>query len=226
MLQGIDTVLRLWRGEAVRGRDGNGRDIDVRVYPRPVQGQPPIWLACTSSIDTFVQAGRMGANVLTALLRFGVEELEERIALYRRTRRESGHDPDAGRVTVMLHTYLDADEAAVHAASSEPLLEYLRSHLDFLGGSAAASTDRSGRMSEREREALLAHAFQRYSTTQALIGTPESCLRTVERLHRIGVNELACLVDFGVEFDAAMNGLRYLGELRALVSGSAAPVVV
>lgn len=226
MLQGIDTVLRLWRGEAVRGRDGNGRDIDVRVYPRPVQAQPPIWLACTSSIETFVQAGRMGANVLTALLRFGVEELEERIALYRRTRRESGHDPDAGRVTVMLHTYLDADEAAVDAASSEPLLDYLRSHLDFLGGSAGASSDGSGRMSEPEREALLAHAFQRYSTTQALIGTPDSCLRTVERLRGIGVNELACLVDFGVEFDAAMNGLRYLGELRALVSGSTAPVVV
>jgi hypothetical protein len=36
----------------------------------------------------------------------------------------------------------------------------------------------------------------------------------VEELEQIGVNEIACLIDFGVEDDAVMESLGYVDELR------------
>jgi alkanesulfonate monooxygenase SsuD/methylene tetrahydromethanopterin reductase-like flavin-dependent oxidoreductase (luciferase family) len=42
-LPGIETVRRLWRGEAVRVPDGEGRPIEVRILPQPVQPELPLW---------------------------------------------------------------------------------------------------------------------------------------------------------------------------------------
>jgi natural product biosynthesis luciferase-like monooxygenase protein len=212
MLRGIETFRRLWRGEAVRLRAGHGRETDLRVYPRPVQPEPPIWLAATSSAETFVEAGRIGANVLTALLRFDVDTLARHIAAYRESRRGHGHDPASGIVTLMLHTFVGPDEAVVRAAVTQPLREYLRSHLEFI--SPLASSAERLAVTEADREALVGRAFERYSTSHALIGTLETCLATVHRLADIGVNEIACLIDFGLPLQAAMDGLRHLDQLR------------
>ena len=38
----LETVRRLWRGEAVRVPDGEGRPIQVRILPRPVQPELPL----------------------------------------------------------------------------------------------------------------------------------------------------------------------------------------
>ncbi|HEX5720799.1 MAG TPA: LLM class flavin-dependent oxidoreductase [Thermoanaerobaculia bacterium] len=39
----LETVRRLWRGEAVRVPDGEGREIEVRILPRPIQPELPLW---------------------------------------------------------------------------------------------------------------------------------------------------------------------------------------
>src|SRR6185295_5478127 len=65
-------------------------------------------------------------------------------------------------------------------------------------------------------EALMAQAFERYFHTSGLFGTPEGCLSMVESLREIGVDEIACLVDFGVEPDAVLEGLTHLNRLREL----------
>lgn len=39
----IETVRRLWRGEAARVPDGEGRPIEVRILPRPIQRELPLW---------------------------------------------------------------------------------------------------------------------------------------------------------------------------------------
>ena len=43
----IETVRRLWRGEAVRVPDGEGRPIEVRILPQPVQRELPLWRIVT-----------------------------------------------------------------------------------------------------------------------------------------------------------------------------------
>ena len=52
------------------------------------------------------------------------------------------------------------------------------------------------------------HAFERYFGTAGLFGTPESCLATVDRLRGLGVDEIACLIDFGVDDDAVLDAPR------------------
>ena len=38
----VETVRRLWRGEAVRVPDGEGRPIEVRILPQPIQPELPL----------------------------------------------------------------------------------------------------------------------------------------------------------------------------------------
>ena len=68
MLQNIQEVQRLWQGGTTRVRDGAGNEVDLEIFPKPLQPQLPIWLTCSGDPAMFVKAGELGLNVLTALL--------------------------------------------------------------------------------------------------------------------------------------------------------------
>jgi natural product biosynthesis luciferase-like monooxygenase protein len=225
MARSIDVVRRLWRGEMVRTCNGPGEEIEIRIYPPPIQRDPPLWLTTAGNIETFRSAGRMGANVLTNLLGQKPEELAEKLTAYRTARQESGH-AGRGHVTLMLHTFVGTDLEQVRALVRKPFLEYLRVSTDLIQQArwdcpafANKADCRSGPgdasdLSEADLEVLMDHAFDRYFTTSGLFGTPQTCLEMVDHLKAIGVDEVACLIDFGVEGDAVLEGLRHLDELR------------
>lgn len=226
MARDVEVVRRLWRGEAVPFPGPDGREVPVRILPRPVQAELPIWITAAGSPDTFRLAGQLGANVLTHLLGQSVEEVAEKIAIYREARRTAGH-PGEGRVTLMLHTFIGEDEDAVRETVRRPMVEYLRSSMSLIRGVAASfpvfrhrarhledADDLLAGLSEEETEALLTHAFERYYETSGLFGTPARCRAMVERLHAIGVEEIACLIDFGVEPAKVLASLRLLAELK------------
>ena len=98
MLRDIETVRKLWRGEALPYRDGAGNEVAITTLPRPVQRELPIWLTAAGTPETFRIAGQIGANVLTHLLGQSIEELQDKIALYRAAWQEHGHGPGSGRV--------------------------------------------------------------------------------------------------------------------------------
>ncbi|HKR22288.1 MAG TPA: condensation domain-containing protein, partial [Pyrinomonadaceae bacterium] len=58
-------------------------------------------------------------------------------------------------------------------------------------------------------------AFEKYFETSTLMGTPEKCARLLDTLSDIGVDEIACLIDFGVDADSVLASLGLLDELRA-----------
>ena len=60
---------------------------------------------------------------------------------------------------------------------------------------------------------LIAFAFERYFTSASLMGTLEKCMAMVDRLQAIGVDEIACLIDFGVDVDSVLASLRHLHAL-------------
>jgi natural product biosynthesis luciferase-like monooxygenase protein len=215
MLRGIETLQRLWRGEAVRVPGGLGQEVAVQIYPRPVQPQLPIWLTAAGNPDTFEAAGRLGAGVLTHLLGQSLEDVAEKIRIYRASLERHGHPPERGHVTLMLHTFLGRDREAVRAQVREPFISYLRSSADLMQGLARSMGQGDpAALPARDLEALLAAAFERYFDTSALFGTPESCAALVGQLKRIGVDEVACLIDFGVAADAVLESLELLDELR------------
>jgi natural product biosynthesis luciferase-like monooxygenase protein len=218
MLRGIETVRRLWRGEKVRRRDGNGTDIEVRILPRPIQRELPIWVTAAGSPETFCLAGEIGANLLTHFLNQNIEQLTEKIAMYRGAWREHGHGPGTGHVTLMLHTFVGSSVDEVREKVRGPFSNYLRSSVDLW--LARRPGQDIGDFSEEELEDLVSYAFERYFETSGLFGTPSTSLRMIDRLKSIGVDEVACLIDFGVDFDSVLSSLHDLDTVRELSNAS------
>ena len=226
MLQGIETVRRLWRGEVVLRRNGAGKEIEISIRPRPVQPELPIWITAAGNPETFRVAGEIGAGLLTNLMGQHLHELDERIALYRQAWASSGHKPGRGHVTLMLHTFLDRDPATARATARGPLLRYFRSTMDITSGFVQAAgidiRDKVKNLTQEDIDRLLEYAFDRYVDTAGLIGTPESCAPIIERVRAADVDEVACLIDFGVDFDATMASLEWLATLLARPSAGGA----
>jgi len=218
MFENIEILRRLWRGERVPVKGGAGNEIEVEIFPKPVQREMPIWVTCANNPLTFEDTGRIGANVLTSLIGLTPELLGERIKLYRNARAKAGHDPATGEVALMIHTFVGKDLAAVKEKVRGPFCDYLRSHTELLTSMARSLYDTFDQdsFSKEDLEELLEMEFERYFATGSLLGTPESCLAMVEKLRSIGVNEACCLLDFGVDVPAVMDSLQYLAELRRL----------
>ncbi len=232
MLRDIDVVRRLWRGETV-SFDGPNGSVPVVTLPRPVQPELPFWLTAAGSPSTFETAGHIGAGILTHLLGQSVPELEHKLALYRKAWRDAGH-VGAGHVTLMLHTFVGHDAAEVKRLIRAPMKAYLKSSLELISrhawsfpafkrnASAELSlADNFQNLSSEDTEALLDHAFERYYETSGLFGTPQSCLTMVTRLEAIGVDEIACLIDFGLDSEVVLAHLTPLDELRRAAKAEA-----
>ncbi|HEX8441989.1 non-ribosomal peptide synthetase/type I polyketide synthase, partial [Archangium sp.] len=216
MLRGIETVRHLWRGGTVRRRNGEGQEVEIAIRPRPVQAELPFWLTAAGSPETFRLAGELGANVLTNLMGQDLDSLAEKVAIYREAWRRHGHGPGRGQVSLMMHAFLGADAAEVRRAVREPLLKYFRSSVDIFSGFAASQGLKVDvkTLTPRDMDTLLEHGFERYLEAGGLFGTPESCEPIVERVRRLDVDEVACLVDFGASTEATMNSLQHLDTLR------------
>ncbi len=215
MVEMIDTVRRLWRGEAVTMPGGAGKDVSITTLPRPIQPELPIWVTAAGTTATYEKAGELGANILTHLLGQSPEILREKVAAYRAAWRRAGH-AGAGHVSLMLHTYVHPDMEQVKARVWHPFREYLRTSVDLIKGLAEGRGQdmRSAEFTKEDMEALLDHAFHRYFDTSALMGTPETTFEMVERVKGMDVDEIACLIDFGVSIDDTLAGLEDLAELR------------
>lgn len=226
MLRDVDIVRRLWRGEALRLNGPKGNTVEVRTLPRPVQPELPVWLTAAGSPETFRLAGELGTGLLTHLLGQDLEELAKKLEIYRAAWTQHGH-AGAGHVTLMLHTFLAADDATARETVRGPLREYLRSSVNLIkpyaaafpplqrrrGADAGAAIDLES-LSAEEMEELLSYSFERYYRGSGLFGSPSTCVEMIDRLRAIGVDEVACLIDFGVEPAAVMESLQQLATLR------------
>ena len=216
LYDGVDTLRRLWRGERIDMASPGGGQVALRTYPTPVQRDLPVWLTAARSVESFRKAGALGANLLTHLLDQDVEALAAKIAVYRSARAEHGFDPGAGLVTVMCHTFVAADMETAHRAARKPFCDYLKASKPLLQGLAQArkqDVDLDS-LSDQEMDAFVSFLYERFHTTRALIGTPESCRVLVDRLSDAGVNEIACLLDFGPTTDEVLAHLPLLDQLR------------
>jgi natural product biosynthesis luciferase-like monooxygenase protein len=215
MRRNLDTVRTLWRGEAVEFTGGRGNAVPVKIFPRPVQRELPVWVTAAGNPDTFKLAGEMGAGVLTHLLGQELDDLAEKIKIYRAARKAHGHD--AGCVTIALHTFVGEDLAAVKEKVRGPLCRYLADSADLLRGLSQALYPGAdmAKLPPEEMNALVEYSFNRYFDLCGLLGTPATCRTILAKLAALGVDEVACLIDFGVEPDAALESLKLLDGVRA-----------
>jgi natural product biosynthesis luciferase-like monooxygenase protein len=226
MLDAIETLRKLWRGEPVAFDRPLGGTIDVVTQPRPVSKDLPVWVTTAGNPDTWKEAGRIGANVLTHLLGQSIEEVAEKIGIYHAALKEAGYDPAAYTVTLMLHTYLANSRDSAWETAREPMKDYLRSAAGLIkqyawafpafkkpqGVSNPMQIDLGG-MDDEEMDAILEFAFRRYFEDSGLFGTIEDGVRRIEDLKAIGVNEIACLIDYGIAVPQVIDGLTPLAEV-------------
>ena len=230
MLRDIETVRELWRGHKIAFPNSKGEMVEIGIVPRPVQKELPVWLTTAGNPETFAAAGRIGAKVLTHLLGQSVDSLSSSLAIYRAAWREAGH-PGSGFVSLMLHTFIGSDDEQVKSTVRQPLIEYLRSSVSLIKQYASAFPafkKRDGQadlglsnLSSEEMDALLEYSFERYYETSGLFGTTQGGLAFVDKLKAIGVDDIACLIDFGVDTETVLAHLPFLAQLRELATPNA-----
>ena len=232
MLNNIDVVRRLWRGEAVAFPGPHGKPVEIKTLPRPIQKELPIWLTAAGNPETFEQAGQMGCHLLTHLLGQNMADVTDKLRLYRAAWKKAGHE-GVGHVTLMLHTFVGKDEDVVRETVRGPMKDYLRSSVDLIkqaawsfptfvqrgaaNGLSPVQIMDAEPLSAEDMDALLDHAFTRYYGTSALFGTPEHCLNLVAQIQSAGVDEIACLIDFGIAPELV---LEHLPDLKRLMDAS------
>ncbi|WP_122072817.1 MupA/Atu3671 family FMN-dependent luciferase-like monooxygenase [Pseudophaeobacter sp. EL27] len=226
MYECIETLRKLWRGEEVEFPRKDGSTHAVVTQPRPVSRELPVWVTTAGNPDTWREAGEIGANVLTHLLGQSIEEVGGKIRIYHDALRAAGHDPADFKVTLMLHSYLAETREESRRIAREPMKDYLRSAAGLIKqyawafpafkrpkGVNNAFDMQLDALSADELEAILEFAFERYFEESGLFGTVEDALARTEQLKRIGVDEIACLIDYGIAPDVVLEGLKPLAEV-------------
>jgi natural product biosynthesis luciferase-like monooxygenase protein len=236
MFEQIEEVRALWRGETVAYPNGKGEMIQVQTLPRPIQPELPIWVTAAGNPETFQMAGARGFNILTHLLGQSLDELAAKIAVYRQAWSDN-HHPGQGTVTLMIHTFVGQSDAEVREIVRQPMRTYLASSLDLIKLAAwdfptfkQQTTDDGGKfsiqhLSPQALDELLDFSFERYFETSGLFGTVETCLELVDRIKGIDVNEIACLIDYGVDSELVLDQLPLLDRVKVESSRQIAPLV-
>jgi len=226
MTQNIDQIRRLWRGEAVGFPRQDGSLHDVVTQPRPVSKELPIWVTTAGNPKTWEEAGTLGCNVLTHLLGQSMDEVAGKIAIYHNALRAAGHDPKDFSVTLMLHTFISDSRDHAREIARGPMKDYLNSAAGLIkqyawafpafkrpeGVNNAFDLQLDG-LEPDELDAILDFAFERYFNDSGLFGTVEDAVARAEELKKIGVTEIACLVDYGIDRDQVLEGLKPLAQV-------------
>jgi natural product biosynthesis luciferase-like monooxygenase protein len=166
----------------------------------------------------------MGANVLTHLLGQTVQGLAGKIEEYRKAWSAAGH-PGNGTITLMLHAFVGDSNEEVHAIAREPMKRYLASSLNLAAAhlesvpflQRSADIDASALTPELIDQTLEA-SFEKYFHMGSLLGSFEKCLDTIDALTDAGVDEVACLIDFGIDEQTVLAALENLNVVRILAN--------
>src|SRR5579864_1661751 len=214
MFRDIETVRSLWRGEQVLLTSGTGNPVSVKIYPAPLQPELPVRVTAAGTEETFRMAGEIGANVLTHLLGQSLTDVARNVGTYRVARRAAGHQ-GPGCVTLMLHTFVGEDTNTVREIVREPMIAYLKDSVSLIKNFARSiGKTMPEDLDSTNMRMLLEAAFERYFETSGLFGAPARCLKMVEKLKEAGADEVACLIDFGVETGMVLKSLHLLAEVQ------------
>jgi natural product biosynthesis luciferase-like monooxygenase protein len=210
LLATVDMLQELWRGGDVSFPMEDGIET-VRTYPVPLQRPIPLWLTATSGSATFAEAGRRGLGLLTAYLQQSRQDMENNARGYREAfaAKSPGGTP---HLTLMVHACAAPTRREALAAVQEPLTAYQDQFLD-LHDRGHDPDARDAALTERERRELARYAAYKYASDRGLIGGPTEIAERLRYLASIGVDEVACLVDFGLTPAQVTDTLLRLAEI-------------
>lgn len=207
----VEELRNYWAGNSLKIEMKGQDSVEIRAHPTPVQKEVPLLLTSSGRIETFEQAGRLGTGVLTHLLGQSVSDLREKIERYRASFNYSSTPTNSkeSHVVVMVHTMLGHDHEQTVSRAFEYMCKYFNSSLDL------ELTARVSSQGLRRREEMIANRVQKHIDSKALVGSPARCKEIVEELAASGVDEIACLIDFGLNFREMQETIELVAEFHS-----------
>ena len=216
LYENIHEIKELWKGNSVSYKNANNEDTLISTLPRPIQESVPMWIASGGSIETFKKAGEIGAGILTGLLNTTFEELAEKIKIYRQSYADHNHPIGKDTIVLMLHTYIEEDLETARNMARGPMSDYLFQSVSMSKKQTqgAELNTIANDVTQEDIAELLSYTVEKYFDRYSLIGTKESCIKILNDVKNAGVDEVACLIDFGIDYKNVMNGLKHLTGLK------------
>lgn len=215
MYEKLALIQRLWRGEKVRLENGAGIMTEVGILPSPIQKELPIWLTGQSD-EAFFNAGQRGFSVLTAnfALKHNLKAFIRKAHIYRAAIEKYHHC--RGHITLMAHAFVASNHDEIMTIAHPAMKKYFK--VNVVMGTDHSNGTRKGAdltsVSEGETDFMIeAQSIRTLRSPLSFIGTLEQCAEQANRLSTIGVDEIACLIDFGVGIDDVMSSLDRLSSL-------------
>lgn len=192
--ENLDIVLKAWK-EPVLNHQGRFHEYHgVQVYPRPLQEpHPTVWMAATTSVESFELSGRYGFHMMLIPFLNEVEELRQKMQAYFSAREAAGFDPSTARVLGVYHTYVGETLEEASAAAAKGLAEYNSAAREAHSLTPGMADPESYRGHERHREQMKVLTFEQLvNQSRVLVGTAEEVREKVEYVReRLSLTDVA-----------------------------------
>ena len=245
--EALSIIPKMWASEQFSHKGEHFEIPERNVLPKPIQRpHPPVWVAGTQD-ESFEIAGRLGIGMLALTIMVPVEELERRIAMYRKASEnvEPITDVVNDRINclTLVHCARTTREAIENGAP-QAVAWYLRtvaalfappeggeivSGFDFAAHGRRSLEDSVPQLQNEATRAIdefhqgeigVDDLYEALNTDEmVIIGDPEQCRKKLERYADLGLNSLMCQVQIGdLPHEAVMESVGLLGrEVRPLI---------
>jgi probable F420-dependent oxidoreductase len=197
LTEGVRLIRALWRGEEVSREGASFRLEAFRLFPRPVQQPSPPIVLGGSSDKAIDRAARLADGYVISTTET-IENVARRVDVYRRALATHGRPWQGPWLNRIVCTVRSASEKrAAQEAYSKVLLAYY----DAWGH--ANVTHLSGE----------ARTPERVSEQHFVIGEPEECIDQIQAYAALGIEHIACLMNFGnPDLGFVEQSMRLFGE--------------
>jgi len=127
----------------------------------------------------------------------------------------------------MAHTFVGENDDSIRTIAQPAMTEYIKANIDMQKDHSIGTKDEQGslrktswvnpevsRLSEQQTQEIIeCQVLNNLHSPLSFIGTVDQCTQQAERLSENGVDEIACLIDFGIGFNDVMASLRRLSML-------------
>ncbi|MEU9059087.1 LLM class flavin-dependent oxidoreductase [Streptomyces sp. NPDC048430] len=213
--ENVELIEQLWTQDNFRW---NGRFHTLgplpAMLPRPVQQPaPPVFIAATTSPETFTWAASHGYNLMVMPVVASHQRLTELLDLYRKTRAECGHSPDF-RLHVSYHAYVAENHAEAVERAERHYEAYRSKQLEAYGSWRGVTSQLYPGYERMEQAARRTTTADLMAADNIIIGGVPEVRTTLRRIGELYPGaELSLQLRFGsVSHAEAMRAVRLLGE--------------
>ncbi|MGF1472875.1 MAG: LLM class flavin-dependent oxidoreductase [Rubrobacteraceae bacterium] len=199
MEEGLNLIRAVLSGEKVHLETSLSRLDGYCIFPPPIQQSCPVYVGALADV-AIRRAARLGDGLVLSA-GSTMEEIEDRIAVYREAVREAGQKPSekqplaVNRVVHVTGSRAERDEAVRYFAKR------------FLSTYDRWGHDDVRNLDSEER------AFEQTARQHFIIGEASECEEQILRYEELGAGHLACLMNFGgPALDLVDSSLRRFGE--------------